>query len=344
MKYIILILSLIFLKGSVFSQAILSTSNSKSGILVGSNTDFAGISYENATDKISLNYKFTKQDNTLAKENSYPNFWGVNIGTGIKIEKGKTALVSEEKWQGGVDFDLTLFRTWDKTTRIEIKENGNGETHKTTKIKQNTLYVRLSDGFERFKSFESFNVNIDTTNIDTTFVTLANPLQNNFTVSLGFYTMYQFESRWFFSCALSTNLSVINKSTRKLSETNLTPFNGQLLNSNDSTLISQTGKQETYFSGKAEQELFFVPRADIFLRYRIGAKKPVVGLLFSYSPLVSSLESVKSRHCFAFGPTFGLDTFPDQVVFAIMNEFVQDKKGNYKYGLTLQASFPIKFK
>jgi len=197
---------------------------------------------------------------------------------------------------------------------------------------------------ERFKSFESISINLDTTNIDTTFVTLANPLQNNFTISSGFYTMYQFKSKWFFSYAISTNLSAINNSTRKLSETNLTLINGELLNSKDSTQILQTGKQELYYSGEAEYEMFFVPRTDVFLRYRIGDKKPIVGLLFSYSPLVSSIETIKTRSCFAIGPTFSLDTFPDHVLFAIMNEYVQDKNGDFKYALTFQASFPIRFK
>jgi hypothetical protein len=339
MKKIFLILTLIVIYNSAFSQSIIGTANSKSGILVGSTTDFAGISYENASDKFSFNYKLTKQDKDTANGNSYPHFWGVNFGTGIKVDKGKASLVSNEKWQGGVDFDFTLFRTWDKTTTKEIKESENGITHKTANINQKTLYIRLSDGFERFKSFESTIINSDTT-----FVILNNPLQNNFTGTIGFYTMYQLKTKWFFSYALSANLSSINNSTRKLSETNLTPFSGQLLNSKDSTQILQTAKQESYFSGKPEFELFFVPRADVFLRYRTGEKKPVVGLLFSYSPLVSSFESVKTRNCFAFGPTFGLDTFPDQVLFAIMNEFVQDKKGEYKYALTFQASFPIRFK
>jgi hypothetical protein len=339
MKKILVIFTFIAIYNSAFSQSIIGTANSNSGILVGSTTDFAGVSYENASDKFSFNYKFTAQDKDTAERNPYPHFWGVNFGTGIKIDKGKASLVSNEKWQGGVDFDVTIFRTWDKTTTPELKESENGITHKTANINQKTIYLRIFDGFERFKSFESTKLNTDTT-----FISLNNPLQNNLTGTIGFYTMHQFKTKWFFSYALSVNLSFINKSTRKLSETNLTPFNGQLLNSKDSTQILETAKQESYFSGKPELELFFVPRADVFLRYRTGEKKPVVGFLFSYSPIVSSFESVKNRNCFAFGPTFGLDTFPDQVVFAIMNEFVQDNKGEYKYALTFQASFPIKFK
>jgi hypothetical protein len=339
MKYLFIILSLIVVHESAFSQSIISTANSKSGILVGSNTDFAGIGYENAADKFSFNYKFTKQDSVIPEGNSYPHFWGVNLGTAVKIDKGKTALVSSEKWQGGVDFDFTIFRTWDKTKSKKPKDTVDGITQNPADIRQRILYLRLSNGFERFRSFESTIVNADTT-----FITLKNPLQNNFTGTIGYYTMYQFKTKWFFSYALSANLSSINNSTRNLSETNLTPLSGQLLNSEDSTQILQTAKQESYFFGKPDFELFFVPRADIFLRYRTGEKKPVVGLLFSYSPLVSSFESVKTRNCFAFGPTFGLDTFPDQVLFAIMNEFVQDKKGDYKYALTFQASFPIRFK
>ncbi len=339
MKKLLFISAVLISSSSLYGQSILSTANSKSGILVGSTTDFAGISYENASEKFSFNYKMTKQDEDIASGNAYPHFWGVNLGTGIQIDKGKTSLVSDEKWQGGVEFDFTIFRTWDKSTRIEMKESEDGITHFQTNIKQRTLYFRISDGFERIRTFESTPLNADTT-----FISLNNPLKNNITGTIGYYVMHQFKSNWFFSQSLSANLSSISNSTRTLSETNLTSLSGQPYNTKDSTQILQTGKQESYFSGNPDHEFFFVPRADVFLRYKTGEKKPVVGVLFSYSPIMSSFESVKTRNCFAFGPTFGLDTFPDQVLFAIMNEFIQGKKGDYKYALTFQASFPIKFK
>jgi hypothetical protein len=339
MKHALFIFIALVTIDKVNSQSIVTTSTSKSGILVGSTTDFAGINYENANDKFSFNYKFTNQDRDTSKGNEYPNFWGINIGAGIKIEKGKASLVNNEKWQGGVDFDVTAFRTWDDTKTLEIKDTENGITHKRANIKQKTLYIKFSNALERFKSFESIRLNQDTT-----FITLNNPLQNNFILTPGYYTMHQWKSNWFFSYAVSANINFINNSTRKLSEKTLIPYSGLLLNSIDSTQIFQTAKQETYFSGKSEFEIFFVPRADVFLRYRLGEKKPVVGLLASYSPLVSSFESVKTRNSFSFGPTFGLDTFPDQVIFAIMNEFNQNKTGEYKYALTFQASFPIRFK
>lgn len=339
MKHLFIILTLLVLSFHIFSQSVVSTANSKSGILVGSSTNFAGINYESSTDKFSFNYKFTKQANTIEEGKSYPNFWGVNIGSGIKIEEGKSNLVNNDKWQGGVDFDFTISRTIDNSKSIESKSSEDGITHKTANISQKTLYIKLSNALDRFKSFD-----LNKINQDTTFVTLNNPLQNIFTISPGFYTMYQFRTKCFFSYAFSANISAITNSTRKLSETNLIPITGELISSKDSALILQSDKQETYFSGKPENEIFIIPRADIFFRYRIGEKKPVLGLLASYSPVFSSFESVRNRNCFAFGPTFGLDTFPDQVVFAIMNEFNQNKKGEYKYTLTFQASFPIKFK
>ena len=88
---------------------------------------------------------------------------------------------------------------------------------------------------------------------------------------------------------------------------------------------------------------FFVPRFDIFVRKGLGDKKPVIGLIASYSPLISSLESVDTRHVVSFGPTFGLSTFPDQIVFTILNEFKQNKKGKFKYSLNFQAVVPFKF-
>ena len=89
--------------------------------------------------------------------------------------------------------------------------------------------------------------------------------------------------------------------------------------------------------------MYVVPRADLFFHYDFGKGKPVVGLAASYSPLISSLEGVKTRNAFAFGPTFGLHSFTDQVVFGIMNEFVQNNDGEYKHILSFRASFPIKF-
>lgn len=336
---IIIIIALVAFNKRLNAQSVVSTTGSKSGILVGATTEFAGVSYENASDRFSFNYKMTAQDKLEAGKN-FPNFWGLNIGTGVKVDKGKANLLNDEKWQGGIDFDLTFFRTWDNTTSFNPKESKNEVSQGSAKIiSQQTFFVKLSNSLERFKSFESFGINQDTT-----FISLDNPLQNNFTITPGYYTMYQFESNWYFSYALSTNISFIKNSTRKLTESTLVPISGNVLNAKDSSHIFETAKQESYFSGKSEFETFYVPRADVFLRYSLGEKYPVIGLLASYSLMISSFETVKNRNCIAIGPTFGLDTFPDHVVFAIMNEFVEDKNGDFKYALTFQASFPIKFK
>jgi len=72
-----------------FAQSIVTTSSGKSGILVGSDpedkSDFVGINYESADDKFRLNYKFVKQDKNKKNGNTYPHFWGINVGPGIKV-------------------------------------------------------------------------------------------------------------------------------------------------------------------------------------------------------------------------------------------------------------------
>ena len=98
-----------------YSQEIVKSTGTKSGILVGSTADFAGISYNNSSDEFSFNYKFLKQQSRLKfdsikKESSkdsllwnpYPSLWGLNIGTGFGIEKNRSTLIADEKWQGGI--------------------------------------------------------------------------------------------------------------------------------------------------------------------------------------------------------------------------------------------------
>ena len=345
MKLLLLILILINFNIKTLSQSIVSTSGSKSGILVGSDSDFAGINYENSSERFSFNYKFTRQDNERKEGRDFPNFWGINIGSSVKIQKGKTNIVANEIWQGGVDFDLTIFRAWNKNKNLKIINTDEAEvagmkiTEGSAEIHQSTLFLRLSDGIERFYSFER-----NVLNSDTTFLMIDNPLQNNLTVTPGFYRLSQWKSNVLFSYGLSANLSFINNSTQNLSVFTITPFQGNFLNAKDSTEFQVTGKENTYYEGKSQSELFFVPRVDLFPRFQFGKDNPYFGLLFSYSPLISSIESVKTRNAFAFGPTFGLNTFPDHVVFAIMNELIQDKMLNYNYTLTFHASIPIKFK
>lgn len=334
-----LLILIITIYGHVYAQSIVSNSNSKSGILVGSTTDFAGIGYKNESKGFSFNYKFNKQDNTKKEGRKYPDFWGLNIGSGIKTDKSKTNLISNGKWNGGVDFDLTLFRTLDKTKEGKKIEESNGISHsEISKIKQNTWYINIGDAFERINTLQHTEINEDTT-----FVAFSSPMQNVLTITPGYYSLSQWKSKLFFSWALSANIKFNNNSITKLSKTNILLLYNVVLNAKDSTIIHQVGTQKSYYSGKTGPEISVIPRADIFLRYSIGSKKPVIGLLAAYSPVISTMEDVKSRNNFAIGPTFGLDSFPDQVLFSIMNQFNQDKTGGYNFSLIFQATVPIKF-
>jgi hypothetical protein len=348
-KYILSILLLGLFYTTAFSQSIVSNSESKSGILVGSDTDFVGIGFKNENSEFSFNYKLTRQDQdtSFKSKKDYPNFWGLNIGSSIQTEKSKANLVSDEKWNAGVGFDLTLSRTWDKSSKSTKKTEEyvimNGQIvaishYEVEQLTQNTLYLIVSDAFERVNTLE-----LSEYSIDTTFASFEEPMQNILTITSGFYSLTQWKSKWFFSWAVSANFKFNNNSVTKLTKTNTLPLSDLVYNSKDSTILQLVGTQKTYYSGVTEKEFSFIPRADLFLRYRIGDKKPVIGLLFAYSPIMSSFEDVNSRNNFVFGPTFGLDSFPDQVLFSIMNQFNQYKDGDYKYTLIFQATVPIKF-
>ncbi|WP_340114865.1 hypothetical protein [Maribellus mangrovi] len=338
-KYVFPILFFGMFWNTSFSQSIVSNSESNSGILVGSDTDFVGIGFKNESSEFLFNYKFSKQDDTIKSNKDYPDFWGLNIGSSIQADKFKANLVSDEKWNAGVGFDLTIFRTWDNSSKSkEITEAG-GITHRQIgKATQRTLYLVINDAFKRVHTMQ-----LSEYNIDTTYASFGEPMQNILTITPGFYSMTQWKSKCFFSWAISANLKINNNSITRLTKTNVLPVSDIIYHAKDSTILELVGTQKTYYSGVPDKEFSFIPRADLFLRFDIGDKKPVLGILFAYSPIVSSLSDIKSRNNFAFGPTFGLDSFPDQVLFSVINQFNQDKDGDYKYSLVFQATIPIKF-
>jgi len=332
---------MMFIVFTSFGQSVVATTASKSAILVGSDTDYAGINYETGSDKFSFNYKLNVQTKKRGS-NEFSDFYGVNIGAGIKTEKAKSTMVSDEKWKGAVDFDLTFLYVFDnsKTDSVVKASDGLKPVDVPATIKQTTLYIKVANALERINTYET-----RIANADTTFISLNNPINTTFTVTPGINKLYhKAGTKFYITGGASANINFISNSTRGLKESIIQPLSGVVLNAKDSTAIQQVGKAETYFAGRPKAELFFVPRADVFARYCFDSKKVAVGLLCSYSPLVSSLNSVKTRNCFAFGPTFGLAKFPSQVVFAIMNEFNQAPDGVYKYALTFQASLPLTFK
>lgn len=343
MKTNILIALAVICSLTTNAQSILSTTESKSGILAGIDTNhfkYIGIGYESASDKFSLNYRFTRQNNKLKPGRHYPDFYGLNCEVAANVENNKDTWVEEKKWTGNLNFEVTFFKTWDKTTLTSSSPSGTpGVNNTVNNIKQNTFYLKLSDGFKRIKTFETTVLNSDTT-----FITLYNPLQNKLTFSTGFNWFRNCGSDWYFSFAVSTDISYINKSTRSLTTSNLATYSGSFINSADSSGISQFGEQESYYHGKVHDEIYLVPRIDFFARRQLHGNNPILGLLVSYSPLISSIREVKVRNCFAIGPTLGLNRFPSQVVFGLMNEFIQNSKGTFKYALTFNVSLPIIFK
>lgn len=322
------------------AQSILSTSESKSGILAGIDSNYVGIGYESSSDRFTLNFKIKRQNNQPKIGRHYPDFYGLNCEVAANIEKNEGVLIDEKKWTGNFNFEFTFFKTWDKTILISSTPSGTPGVYNTVNhLKQNTFYFKLSNGFKRIKTFETTVLNSDTT-----FINLYNPLQNNLTFSTGFnWLRNKPNSDWYFSYAISADISYINESTRSLTSSNLATYKGSFINIVDSSRIGQFEDKGSYFQGKTQDEIYVVPRVDFFGRYRLGNNKPVVGLLVSYSPLISSIKNVNVRNCFAIGPTLGLSSFPSQVVFGLMNEFIQNSKGTFKYALTFNVSFPIAF-
>jgi hypothetical protein len=328
MKYILCIILFIGIVQDSISQSIVSGSESKSGILVSGK--YLGINYESLSDRLSFNYKITKQDDDRGGK-LFQNYWGMNFEAGVKIDKGKFNLIKDKQWQGGIDCDLTLSRTWDNS-KEEV-----GNNHDAL-IQQHTLFINMGYSGERINTYQT-----NILNADTTFATIDNPLQNILTFSIGYNYSLQLSSDLFFSCAAAFNLKYNFKSTSKLSSTTLLPTSKSILNSKDSSVLQPIGEQMEYYLGTSESEFIVIPRVDIFFRYKIKEGYPLIGWLFAYSPLTST--NIKPRHCFSFGPTIGLSTFPDQIVFAIMNEIVQKKDSDaYNYALSFQVSFPITFK
>ncbi len=342
MKYILCIILFICIVQDSLSQSIVSGSESKSGILV--SEKYLGINYESLSDRFSLNYKIKMQDDTFNPNvQNFPNFWGINFEAGVKIDKGKFNFIKDKQWQGGIDFDLTFSRTCEKTKKKTIEEterypNGLEVNYYDDTIKQKTIFVKIGYSGQRINTYQT-----NILNADTTFATMDNPFQNIVTFSAGYNYSLQLSSDLFFSCAAAFNLKYNFNSTSKLSSTTLLPTSKSIFNSKDSSVLQPIGEQMEYYFGTSESEFIAIPRVDVFFRYKIKEGYPLIGWLFAYSPLTST--DIKPRHCFSFGPTIGLPTFPDQVVFAIMNEIVQKKDSDaYNYALSFQVSFPITFK
>ena len=252
MKKIFLLVPAIFLIKVVFGQSVISSSTSKSGILVGGTSDYAGIGFENSSSEFSFNYKLNKQESTIPDGQDFPNYWNLNFGSSIKTDKSKSSLVSDEKWQGGIDFNMTISRTTNKSEKIKTEADKNGFIHEKKNLEEKTFFLTFANGFERVR-----NAQIDSINLDTSFVTLNNPFQNKFTITPGYYELYQFKSDWYISWAISANFNFITESTRALEKGNFMPLAGIVLNSKDSTQVIQGGKNDSYFVGNPECEFFF---------------------------------------------------------------------------------------
>ena len=373
MTRLMLILCLLIVSAKhLRSQTIYKSKESKSGILVGTQNEssFAGISYENASDEVSFDYKWVQQKYSDFKDRSYPDFETFNIEFAIDTDKSQANLVSDNKWQGGVELSFTYAFTLDKQVhgevvkKIEVKRYYTGlsdgidyesesecltkndschagrevtEYYVPRKKHTNVFFMSGGNHWERFD-----NAILDVINIDTTFVRLSNPGSNTTYLDFGYNWFKQLYKKGFLTLAVSFRTASVTNSTRGLKKTNIESLNGIYLNSKDTSQIISTGSEKTYFIGKTELEGVFIPRVDFFFRHDLGEKKPFLGFIAAISPLYSSSNN-RWQWNMIFGPSISPATLPDQVVFAFLNQWNEDDKGKLKYSLSFRASFPISF-
>ena len=325
---IILILFSISVGSSVLSQSIITTSTGKSGILVDSEDNFAGINFENANNELSLNYKTVNQDSLERGDkdpltnNLYPDLKGLNIEVASRLKENESELISEEMWQGNVKLGITRFFTKTNFERESKEPNGNIADLRGN-IKQRTTYYSYSHSLSRVNGFE-----IDNVRADSTFISLNNPLNSTSSFTLGHYRLFQKRSNYFASWSLSLNTRYLTKSSRGLKKKNLSeiPTSNLVLSSKDTTNFNLSLAEKTLFEGDLRSEFTFTPRFDIFLRWKLNDELPILGLYMSYGHLFSSLDRFKNIGSIAIGPTFGLRKNPDHVVFSILNEFNENQK------------------
>ena len=343
-----------------YGQAVIQSIESKTGILIGGKDsdgyfDFARINYNSGSSAFSLDYRYYGQKSFVNPNDkySYPNTAGFNITSSVSLSENRSVLVNDDKWQGKLKLGGNYFYQWFKVKPIgkavnqkpipnvaapasNIKAKVSGQN---VKFRESTLYLNVENSFGRINLFDTM-----TLNTDTTFISINDPFQNTLSLTPGFYqNIFNDKSKFSFSWAVSINFNFINKSVRGLKKSNLLTLTDMVMNKNDSSLVYQGGKLQEYHVGKTEFELYTIPRLDFFARMETGTNSPVIGILASYSPLISSLSNLGTRHGFAIGPTFSTYTFADNVIFTIQNQFIQDIEKDFKYSLIFQASVPFKF-
>lgn len=360
MKHLLLIGSLaLFLVGSAHGQAILESIESKSGILIGGPGDdgyfdFAGINYNSSSNEFALNYKQYQQKALKYKDDptSFPSTAGFNINTSLTVSENRSLLVSDDKWQGQFTVGGFYFYQWlkagvlgdEETLLIKNKADPTGKNKgerksQSANYRESVLYFSIENSVGRINLFDTLILNTDTT-----FISLNDPLQNTISFTPGFYqNFHSFESGIYLSWAVSVNFNLVSNSIRGLDKTDLLPISKVVYNEKDSAIVSQVGKLKEYYVGKSRFELYTIPRLDIIARIETGDKRPIIGILASYSPLFSSLSDVVTRHGFAIGPTFSTYLFPEHVVFSIQNQWIQNFEKDYKYSLVFHATVPLKF-
>jgi hypothetical protein len=183
--------------------------------------------------------------------------------------------------------------------------------------------------------------------MDTSTVVFSSPFKNEMVFGIGYSSLKQltntnlFNEDWFYSWAVSATFKGIHNSTRKLAAANIEKIEAQYFDETLTSSYQNTGSEKSYFIGSPEFELFTVPRFDFFLRYRLGKERPYLGIIGAYSPHISSITELRQN--VALGLSVSPATLPDQIIFAIINEWIEDSEGDMKYSLNFRASFPIKF-
>ena len=207
-------------------------------------------------------------------------------------------------------------------------------------VRQHAFFITGENKIDRLNT-----VSTDTINNDSIFLKFENPLQNSSNIRIGWNYLYQVSDKLFLSPAISLNFNLLTKSIGGLKKSSFQSNTSTFFNSKDSSLVLNGGQEKEYYLGNTQQEFIFSPRFDFFIRYRLGDEtKPYLGLLGSVAPRYSSIDIIKNRVNYSIGPSISLPKLPDQILFAIMLEWIEDNDDNHDFGLTFHAGIPIYLK
>ncbi len=318
----------------------------------------------------------------ITKDKTFPNFLSYETSIGVNTTDGKASLFAKNE----VLSDLFALQTFafviDKTptaghlsaittevwtcdgvankylTKEDCeKKGGCAECNSSTRtdyefdrqddIQTHALFVRVGVNHERRNFLSSKTITTDST---TSIVySLADSSVMKYRVVLGYNYLQQLCKSWFLTIGPSFQIEHIPSSYNSLTKRELQKVKGTIVD-DMGNVFQDVESSKTYYDGNRSKETILYPRLDILLRTKLIAetdKMPYLGLLYSLSPSISTIDKIGVKWNTAIGITVHPPFLPDQVVFALMAEwsdFASDKKDHKPFSVNFHAGVPFKFK